>query len=204
MDFSWLDGQMDWSVCQWPPLRSGMPKLQPTGSVRPSTASTVTVPCPTPSGWQLCPIAQQQPSHQHAINIVQDETRAQRGCNALLTQVKANNCMHYDTLAEHCPMNSRKYAAGHSVVWKEFENRFQNRWKNYQFFLYIFATLLSFNTNTFFKWKVQGCDQIFNSKARLCHQKNTPCFTVTLYPCHHLWQCTHLRTPAVKDEVHKE
>ena len=40
--------------------------------------------------------------------------------------VKANYCMHFDTVAEHNPVNSEKYAAILSTLIKEFENRFQD------------------------------------------------------------------------------
>ena len=42
----------------------------------------------------------------------------------MLSQVMANNCMHFDTLAKQSPMNSVKYIALLSTVIKEFENRF--------------------------------------------------------------------------------
>ena len=41
-------------------------------------------------------------------------------------QVMANNCMPFDTLAEHSPVNSEKHAAMLSILIKEFENRFQD------------------------------------------------------------------------------
>jgi len=64
----------------------------------------------------------------------------------VLTQVIANNCICFDTLAKHSPVNSKKYAAVPSVLIKEFENRFQDYQKNLQYF-YIFATPFSVDIN---------------------------------------------------------
>jgi len=47
--------------------------------------------------------------------------------------------MHFDTLHNHSPVNSKKYAAVLSVLIKEFENRFQDCQKTHQF-SGIFAT----------------------------------------------------------------
>jgi len=47
-------------------------------------------------------------------------------CCAVLTQVMANNCMYFDTLAKHIPINSKEYAVMLSLLIKEFENRFQD------------------------------------------------------------------------------
>jgi len=44
----------------------------------------------------------------------------------VLTQVMANNCMHFDTLAKHSALNSKEYAAVLSVMIKGFENKFQD------------------------------------------------------------------------------
>ena len=40
------------------------------------------------------------------------------------TPSKANNFMHFDTLAKHSPVNSKKYAALLFHLIQEFENRF--------------------------------------------------------------------------------
>ena len=45
-------------------------------------------------------------------------------CYTVLTQVMANNCMHFDTLASHRALNNKEYTAMLSVLVKEFENRF--------------------------------------------------------------------------------
>ena len=47
------------------------------------------------------------------------------GRSAVLTQMVANNVMHFGTLAEHSPVNTEKYAAVLSVVTQRFEDRFQ-------------------------------------------------------------------------------
>lgn len=44
----------------------------------------------------------------------------------MLTQAVAKKFMDFDTLAEHSPVNTEKYAAVFSVLIKEFENWFQN------------------------------------------------------------------------------
>ena len=44
----------------------------------------------------------------------------------MLTQLMANGVMHFDTLAKHSPVNSKKYEAMFSVLIKEFKNRFQD------------------------------------------------------------------------------
>lgn len=41
----------------------------------------------------------------------------------MLTQVTAKNCVHFDTLAVHKPMNHKKHAAMLSALTQEFENR---------------------------------------------------------------------------------
>ena len=55
-------------------------------------------------------------------------------------QVMANNCMPFDTLAEHSPVNSEKHAAMLCILIKEFENRFQDckkKTKNINFLVYL-------------------------------------------------------------------
>ena len=47
-------------------------------------------------------------------------------CRAELWQDMTDHSMHLNTLAEHSPVNSKKYAAVLSVLIKEFENRFQD------------------------------------------------------------------------------
>jgi len=46
-----------------------------------------------------------------------------RALRAVLTQVMAHNCMHFDTLAKHRALNSKEHAAVLSILIKEFENR---------------------------------------------------------------------------------
>lgn len=60
------------------------------------------------------------------INAVWAETRALGGSSAVM----ANNYMHFDTLAEHSPVNSRRYAAVLSILIKGFEKRIQDCQKN--------------------------------------------------------------------------
>ena len=44
----------------------------------------------------------------------------------MLTQVMANNCMHFDALTKHGAQNSEEYTVMLSLLTKEFENRFQD------------------------------------------------------------------------------
>ena len=44
----------------------------------------------------------------------------------MLTQVMANNCLYFDTLAKHSAVNSEKYAAVLSSLMQEFEIGFQD------------------------------------------------------------------------------
>lgn len=52
-----------------------------------------------------------------------------------LWQVKviANNCMHFDILVKHNPVNREKYAAVLSILIKKFEKKFQD----FIYFIYI-------------------------------------------------------------------
>lgn len=79
-------------------------------------------------------------------------------------QVTASNFMHFDMLAKHSFVNSKKYVAILSILIKELENRFQECWKN-QFFG-IFATPCSAEVNVLAANFQMGCTELqsFNSK----------------------------------------
>lgn len=62
-------------------------------------------------------------------------------------QVIANNCVHFDSLATHSPVNSEKYTAVLSVLVKEFENWLQHCKKSDRIFC-VFETPLSVDINT--------------------------------------------------------
>lgn len=66
------------------------------------------------------------------MGTVWADTRTRQGRNAVLTQVMANNCVHFVTLAKDSPVISEKYAALLSVLKKKFENRFEGCKKMYQ------------------------------------------------------------------------
>jgi len=66
------------------------------------------------------------------MGTVWADTRTRQGRNAVLTQVMANNCVHFVTLAKDSPVISEKYAALLSVLKKKFENRFEGCKKIYQ------------------------------------------------------------------------
>lgn len=63
--------------------------------------------------------------------------------SAVLMQIMANNFVHFDILANYCPMNSKKYAAQFSILIK---NRFQDCLKIHHLF-YIFAYFTKFPAN---------------------------------------------------------
>lgn len=65
------------------------------------------------------------------------ETKARGGLSEVLTQVMANNPIHFDTLAKRSPLSSEKYAVVLSVLIEEFENSFQSCKKNSLFFLFF-------------------------------------------------------------------
>jgi len=65
----------------------------------------------------------------------------------VLTQVIANNCIHFDTLAKKSPLNSKKYTAMLSILRKEFEMRFQDCWKKIVFRC-ICNSVISVSINT--------------------------------------------------------
>ena len=60
----------------------------------------------------------------YAIDTVWALTRAQGGHSTVLIQVMANNCVQFDTLAKHSPVNSDKYTVVLSFVIKEFASRY--------------------------------------------------------------------------------
>lgn len=74
------------------------------------------------------------------------------GESTVLTQIMANNCISFDTLAKQS-YKMQKYTALISVLMKEFENWFQDCKKHFG----KFATPFSFDTNTFFQ---MGCTNL--------------------------------------------
>ena len=67
----------------------------------------------------------------------------------MLTQVMANNFMHYNTLAKQSPVKSKTNLALFSCFNKTFENRFQNCKKKKKIsFLCIFLIPFSLNIKT--------------------------------------------------------
>lgn len=62
------------------------------------------------------------------------------------SQIKANNFLHFDTLAKHGPVKSEKYAALLLHLIQEFESRFEDFRKKNQYFD-IFATPFSVDIN---------------------------------------------------------
>ena len=60
----------------------------------------------------------------------------------------ANMLMHFDTLAKHNTVNSKRYAAMLSIVIKESEIRFQDCKKKYHECFGLFPTPFSVDINT--------------------------------------------------------
>ena len=59
------------------------------------------------------------------------------------TPSKANNFMHFDTLAKHSPVNSKKHVALLFDLIQEFEKRFQDFWRKKSIFCCICNSILS-------------------------------------------------------------
>ena len=58
-------------------------------------------------------------------------------------QIKANNFMHFDTLAKHSPVNSKKHVALLFDLIQEFEKRFQDFWRKKSIFCCICDSIFS-------------------------------------------------------------
>ncbi|XP_075053814.1 general transcription factor II-I repeat domain-containing protein 2-like [Mixophyes fleayi] len=87
-----------------------------------------------------------QGENQLISTMFQTITAFEMKLKLLHSQIKANNFMHFSTLAKHGPVNTEKYAALLFDLVQEFENRFQDFRKNQSFFL-IFATPFSVDIN---------------------------------------------------------
>lgn len=75
------------------------------------------------SGSEHVPIAQQQLNqcYSHCVDWNQGTGKA---AWAVLIQVTENNVIHFVKLAKHSALNSKEYAATHSVLLKEFYHQF--------------------------------------------------------------------------------
>ena len=119
------------------PTRRAEPVLHHHGS------SSAQPSCPGLGPHRLLITTKQQ----YAIVTVWAETGTRGGPSAVLTEVMANNCMHFDTLAKHSPVNRKKICSFNLCFDNELENMFQDCQKSHKFFG-IFATPFSVNTNT--------------------------------------------------------
>jgi len=72
----------------------------------------------------MLPLLSNSPNNQCTINVLPAESGA-RGEQrwAVLAQVIAHNCVHFDTPAKHRTVNTEKYTAVLSVLIKECENK---------------------------------------------------------------------------------
>lgn len=69
-------------------------------------------PYPTPHGGNSSPSSSPaQLSNSQTINVAWAEIKKRGEHSEVLMQIMANNFVHFDILANHCPMNSKKYAA---------------------------------------------------------------------------------------------
>ena len=169
--------------------------------------------CPTHGLWAACSLAQlilwpahwmAQPSPERTTHrsttatqwcTVNTELQLGHGESAVLTQVMANNFMHFDTLAKHSPVNSKKYAA---ILWqRNLRTGFKTAQKDLQFFwcFSIFSQHKYIFQMECIKLQ-SDIQQIFNLTMSLYQtftspllpERNIPHCTVTPYSCHHFWQ----------------
>ena len=131
-----------WSVaCTWPapaPHHHGSGSSPPRGPAQPRAHTHCSA---TTKYWCV-------------MGSVWAETRTRRRHSAALTQVTANNFMHFDTLAKHRSVNSKQNAAMLSILIKESENRFQEFGRNILHFQSTYINYL-----WIFKWNVYNCKQ---------------------------------------------
>lgn len=114
------------------------------GCMRHGTARIVAIPCPVPS-WQQ-PGPSTPTKHWCTTNPTGAETGTREGCSMVLTQVMANHFMHVDMLAQHSPVNRKKYAALLSVLTGTGEQ--VSRLLDKLIFFGLFATSVSVDINT--------------------------------------------------------
>lgn len=91
--------------------------------------------------WPLAETHSSAIISQCAINTVSTERRWWE--RAVITQIMANSCIHFVTLAKHSVVNRSDYAAVLSSLIKEFENQFQD-WKKKKSKTYVCNTRLYF------------------------------------------------------------
>ena len=87
-----------------------------------------------------------QGENQLISTMFQTITVSQMKLKLWQAQIKANNFVHFNTLAKHSPINSEKNAALLFNLIQEFENRFQDFLENNEHFA-VFATLFSVDIN---------------------------------------------------------
>lgn len=111
---------------------------------------------------------------------------------------------HFDTLAKHMPVKSKKYTALFSIG--EIENKFQDCQKKKSIFG-IFVTPFPVDISTLPATFQMECKELQSDiqlknllmslyqtfiSSLLVEKKNIHCFTVAYYSCHHFWQYVHL------------
>ena len=187
-----------------------MPSPRPTGCMQPSPAHPA-VRIPTPSWQWLFPLSDPaQPqvrihcssmaTHWCAISAASAETRAWGGRSAVLSQVMAHNCMHFDTLAKHSPVNSKKNfsLAFHfdNGIWEQVSRMPKKSW-----FCYICDSIFSQHNYITCQYsdgmyrvairysspKLDHVSFLVFCKTRLTREKyhyNILHFTITPFSCH--------------------
>lgn len=95
------------------------------------------------------------PQHNPNFGVLLTLPGLKPGQSAVITQPTANRFMHFDTLAMHSPVNSRKYVAVLSILIKQFEKNFQDGWKKSSIFHFICNAIfgrLKYITSEFSNW----------------------------------------------------
>lgn len=109
-------------------LEQACPIWGPTASCNPGQIILQPASCPAPSWWWLFPISSpawyqvwihqsETTKHQCMISTILTETGMREGHSGVLTQVMANNRMHFDTVGKHSPVNSKKICSLNFFFW---------------------------------------------------------------------------------------
>lgn len=80
-------------------------------------------------------------------------------------RLKANDSMHFDTLAKQSSVNREKYAAVLSVLIKEFEKGLPKK-KSFFFFFVCFAVLLQTSGTAAVKHLISGLQSVTRGISR--------------------------------------
>ena len=134
-------------------------------------------------------------------------------------QIKANDFMHFNTLAKHIPVSSEIYAALLLNLIREFGNRFQDFQGNNQYFA-IFATPSSVDINMLPANFQMECIELWSDiqlkdkfdcvslldfyRSCLQGRQISPASQSCLIHVITIWQHLHVRATIFKNETHYE